>query len=275
MNTQPTVPMLMTQFLVLYRKELLEMRRSYKWLWVPLVFILLGATQPISTYYMPEILQASGGLPEGTVIQIPTPSAGEMMAKTLSQFSSIGILVFVLASMGVVAAERASGAIHMVMLKPVPVRSYLLAKWAGLMSLALTALTTGSAAGWYYTEVLIGHVDPVAALRSIGLYVLWFGVIAAFTVLASSGLRSLGAIAFVVIGTLALLSVVTGLLAGRMQWSPTALTGHAAKWLTGAAGAGGGAIAHPVLVSILLALALIPLLMEAAVPLFQRKLGSS
>jgi ABC-2 type transport system permease protein len=43
----------MSQFLVLFRKEMLELWRSYKWLWVPLVFLFLGIIQPAATYYLP------------------------------------------------------------------------------------------------------------------------------------------------------------------------------------------------------------------------------
>lgn len=49
---------------VLYRKEMLEMTRSYKLIWIPVVFIILGIMQPLTTYYLPEILKASGDVPQ-------------------------------------------------------------------------------------------------------------------------------------------------------------------------------------------------------------------
>lgn len=49
---------------VLYRREMLEMARSYKLIWIPVVFILLGIMQPLTTYYLPEILKASGDVPQ-------------------------------------------------------------------------------------------------------------------------------------------------------------------------------------------------------------------
>ena len=71
----------MTQWTVLYRKEMTEMARNYKILWIPIVFILLGVMQPVSSYYMPEILDTFGGLPEGTILEMPTPTGAEVLMK--------------------------------------------------------------------------------------------------------------------------------------------------------------------------------------------------
>jgi len=70
----------LSKWLVLYKKEWLEIIRSYKLIWVPLVFILLGAMQPVTTYFLPEILANAGNLPNGTVIKIPTPHASDVLA---------------------------------------------------------------------------------------------------------------------------------------------------------------------------------------------------
>ena len=78
----------MSKWLVLYKKEWLEIIRSYKLIWVPVVFILLGAMQPVTTYFLPALpLANAGNLPKGTVLEIPTPHASEVLAQTLQQFS--------------------------------------------------------------------------------------------------------------------------------------------------------------------------------------------
>ncbi|MDF2668654.1 MAG: transporter permease [Paenibacillus sp.] len=219
------------QWFVLYRKEMLEMMRNYKWVWVPLVFILFGASQPITTYYMSDILSASGGLPEGTIIQIPMPTGAEMMAQTLSQFSTIGVLVLVLAFMGAVSAERLSGAIYMVLMKPVPHHTYVTAKWAAMATLTGVSLLTGMMAAWYYTELLIGDVTAAALLQSFLLYGLWLAFILTVTLLLSILLKSSGSIAFLSVGIIFLLSIMTSILTRWMKWSPAALTEHATEVL--------------------------------------------
>lgn len=223
----------MRQWLVLYRKELLEMWRSGKWLWVPVVSILLCVTNPVSSYYMPQILDKAGNLPEGTIIQIPVPKASEVMASTLSQFGTTGLLILVLASMGIVAAERTGGIAAMILVKPVKHASYISAKWAGVLTLAGASFLAGYVSSWYYTELLIGHVDPGRCAAAFGLYSLWLVFVLTITLFMSTWLRGGGAVAFVSLFAAAVLSVLSGLLSRFTGWSPGRLTGYAGAVLNG------------------------------------------
>src|SRR5690606_11651471 len=109
---------------VLFKKEWIEMTRNFKILWIPLVFILLGIMQPVTSYYLPEIIKAAGELPEGAVFEIPMPTPQEVLVQTFGQYSQIGILVLVLAFMGIVAAEKNSGVSDIILVKPVSFANY-------------------------------------------------------------------------------------------------------------------------------------------------------
>ncbi|TMV19103.1 ABC transporter permease [Paenibacillus thermoaerophilus] len=84
-----------------------------------------------------------------------------MLAKALSQFGSIGLLVLALAGMGCVSGERRSGAAAMLLVKPVSRTAYLLAKWSALLALSLVSFAAGYAAAW----VLYGAVDRAGGRR--------------------------------------------------------------------------------------------------------------
>ena len=71
---------LMNLWFVLFKKECLEMVRNFKVIWVPLTFLFLAKLIPLTAYYMPKIIDALGGLPEGTVIEIPLPSPGRVFS---------------------------------------------------------------------------------------------------------------------------------------------------------------------------------------------------
>ena len=58
----------MNNSIVLIKKEYVQMLRDFKIIWLPIVFIFLGATQPIVTHYLPSILEALGR--ELSLIQI-------------------------------------------------------------------------------------------------------------------------------------------------------------------------------------------------------------
>lgn len=219
------------QWTVMYRKEMLEMWRSFKWMWQPLVFILLGAMQPLSTYYMPQILEMAGGLPEGAVIEIPTPTSGQMMAEMLAQFGTIGILVLVLGGMGVVASEKQTRTASLIMVRPVSHASFITAKWASMITLGTVSLLVGSLAGWYYTELLFGHVEFGDMILGVVVYALWLIFIMTLTVWMSTILKGNGAIAFMAILATIAISAATGWLGKWMAWSPSRLSDHAAQLL--------------------------------------------
>lgn len=70
----------MNNFTVLAKKEFVQMVREFKVIWLPLVFIFLGLTQPVVSYYLPSILKALGG---GQGITIDPSMAAQKAAKYL------------------------------------------------------------------------------------------------------------------------------------------------------------------------------------------------
>lgn len=215
------------RYMVMVQKELLELVRSYKLLWVPLIFVLLGIMQPVSTYYMPVILEHAGSMPEGTVIEIPKPLGAEVLAQTLQQFGTLGVLVLVLACMGTVSGERNSGAASLILVKPISVLSYIGSKWTSMLLLAWGSLTAGYLASWYYTGLLFGEVPFSGVLSSLLVYGLWLSFVMAITLLFSSLLRSPAAAAFSTLGGAVALSLLAGLFPKFMGWSPGSLSGFA------------------------------------------------
>lgn len=221
-----------SQWLTLYRKEMLEMTRNAKWIWVPLVFIIIGVMQPVTTYYTPQILESMGGLPEGAIIELPAPSQQEVIAKTLSQFGTIGVLILVLASMAVVSGERQSGVAAMILVRPVPHASYITAKWAGVQTLALASFVCGFSSAAYYTIILFGDIAVARLAQAFAAYGLWLAFIVTVTVFLGSWLRSSAAIAFVSLIAAVALALASGLFERYMAWNPAMLSNHAAAIVT-------------------------------------------
>lgn len=217
------------QIEIVWRKELRESWKNRKWIWLPLVFILLGVMEPISTYFMPTILKMSGSLPPGTVIHIPTPSAAEVFAKGQSQYSTLGLLILVLSFMGSVANERQQGVLELVMVKPVSHVSYLLAKWLAAVCLTLAALFLGDCLTWYYTVQLIGSLPLLHAALSALVYALWLVLVVTLTLVLGVMLSSATANAFITLLAAVLLSLLANLF--KWKWSPGNLPTHASNLL--------------------------------------------
>lgn len=223
----------MAAWSVMTGKELLELVRSFKLIWVPLVFILLGVMQPVTSYYMPILLEKAGNLPDGTVIEIPLPSGSQVLADTLSQYGVMGMLILVLAFMGIVSGERNSGAASILMVKPISILSYIGSKYAAMLLLAWGSLLAGYLASWYYTWLLIERVDFAPFMYSYLIYSLWLAFAMAATVWFSTLLRSAAGAAFSALGLAVLLSLLAGLMPKYFGWSPGALPGYAYQAVTG------------------------------------------
>jgi ABC-2 type transport system permease protein len=222
----------MRQWVVLLQKEILEMWRNFKWIWVPITFILLGVTEPLTSYYMQPILNALGGLPNGAEIKIPLPSAEEVLAAGLSQYGTLGVLIIVLGTMGIIANERKSGVAAQILVKPVSYFSYITSKWVGGLLLVWSSLLIGYLATWYYTGQLFEWVAFGDFLQSFVLYGLWLTVVLTITVFFSSALLAPGMAGFITLALTLVVSIVSGALSHLLEWSPSQLTSYASVLLT-------------------------------------------
>jgi ABC-2 type transport system permease protein len=216
----------MSQWFTLFQKELLEMWRNYKWIWVPITYILLGVSEPLTTYYMPQLIKSFGGLPEGAVFEIPPPTAAEVYIQGLSQYSTIGILVIVLSTMGIIASERKSGVAAMILVKPVSYFSFVTAKWAGGFLLLWLSLLIGSISTWYYTGILFAWIPTVDFIQSFLLYGLWLSVVLTLTVFFSAALMTPGIAGFLSLAIVIIFSIISGSLSTWLDWSPVQLTSY-------------------------------------------------
>jgi ABC-2 type transport system permease protein len=255
----------MSQWMTLFQKEILEMWRNFKWIWVPITFILLGVKEPVTSYYLPQIIKSFGGLPEGAVIDIPPPTAGAVLASGLSQYSTLGVLIIVLGTMGVIAGERKSGVAAMILVKPVSYLSYITSKWAGSLLLVWFSLLIGYLSTWYYTGQLFEWVAFGEFFQSFVLYGLWLTVILTITIFFSSALLSPGMAGFISLALALVVSIISGALSLLLEWSPSQLTSYASALLTT------GKLPDDTLPASLIGILLIVILLWLSVFLFKKK----
>ncbi len=220
-----------SRWLAMFNKELIEKARNYKLVWIPLVFIVLGMMQPVSTYLMPVILEKAGSLPEGTVLNIPMPSAAEVLASTLQQFSTIGVLLLALAAMGAVSGERNIAPI--ILVKPVPMSFFITSKWASYTVVTWGSILLGYGAAYYCTVILFGNTSFASFVQSWAIYCLWLTLMITIVIFFSSCLKSGAGAAFSAIGITLLLSLLVSFFPKQMGWSPGALSGYAASIVVG------------------------------------------
>ncbi len=244
----------MKDFTILMHKEWRENVRNYKIYWIPAIFILLGITEPVVNYFLPQILESSGGLPEGTVFELPTPPPEQIMMAVMEQFQTIGIVVLILAYMGTIAGERKSGTATLLYVRPLSFPSYFLSKLVMAAIVSLIGVWLGFLAGYYYTLLFFGNLEVVKLIQMVGTYSVWVLLILAVVLAASAALPNGGLAAASAFAVYLLAQLADGLFGTNWSVSPVKIPQYAAAWLTGKPDSGslGGAIAIALLIIILL-----------------------
>jgi ABC-2 type transport system permease protein len=220
------------QWSTLFQKELLENWRNKKWIWVPLVIILLSIMDPITNYYLPQIIESVGGMPDGTEITLPEFEPPEVVMMSLSQLSSLGVLVIVLLSMGSISGERKSGVSELVLVKPVSYSNYITSKWASLLLLVWISLFLGLLTSWYYTNILFGSLAFIDFLKVYFFYGLWLTFVVSLSILYNTLFKSAGLVAFFTILTIMVMSILTQIFKHIIEWSPNSLSDYILEMLT-------------------------------------------
>ncbi len=177
------------QLLALIKKEFLEALRNYKLIIVPVVFILLAALQPVTFYYLPEIMKLAT-FSEGAIIQIPIPTAEETIYSIYGQLAQVGLIIIILISMGTISNEIRNGVAETILVKPIKRSSYLLAKWILYFSITIFSFILGLLVGKYYTTAMIGESAWLPIIHSSAVIILYLLLFVSINLLLSTLLKS-------------------------------------------------------------------------------------
>ncbi|MGF7534673.1 ABC transporter permease [Bacillus mexicanus] len=209
--------------MTLLQKEWLEGWKSGKLIWLPIAMMIVGLTQPLTIYYLPEIIEHGGNLPDGMKISFTTPSGPEVMVSTLSQFNTLGMALVIFSVMGSVANERNQGITSLIMSRPVRAVHYIMSKWLIQSVIGIVSFAAGYGLAYYYVRLLFEHTSFSHFAESFGLYALWILFIVTAGLAGSTMFRSLGAAAAFGIGLTAAVSFVASIFPEGAKWLPAEL----------------------------------------------------
>ncbi|MEJ9229158.1 ABC transporter permease [Peribacillus butanolivorans] len=223
----------MNNFTVLAKKEFVQMVREFKVIWLPLVFIFLGLTQPVVSYYLPSILKALGG-GQGITIDpsMAAQKGGEVLASTLgSQFDQLGVMIIIVSTMGVVQSDKANGMLAFILTRPVTVVSYISGKVISNYLFVACSVVLGYLVSYLYVILLFTRVDFVDLLVALLFYLMWILFIVSFTTMISTIFNSQGIIALISIVFLLGCRIVVGLSPVIDNVNPASMSKHAMEVL--------------------------------------------
>jgi ABC-2 type transport system permease protein len=219
-------------FFTVFRKEMIEQGRTYRFLIVVAVFAAFGLSSPALAKFTPEMLKSIPGIPPGLMLAFPTPTIADAVGQYIKNMSQFGILLALLMAMGVVVQEKERGTAAFFLTRPVSRETFLLAKFAALAVAFTASLAIATLGCWYYTYILFEPLawGPFLALN--GLMLVVFLVYMALSLLGSTIARSNGIavglafLALIVIGGIGSLPSIGDYLPGHLfSWGASLVLG--------------------------------------------------
>jgi ABC-2 type transport system permease protein len=219
-------------FITVFRKEMLEQWRTYRFLIVVAVFAAFGLASPLLAKFTPEMLKAIPGVPPELLATFPAPTLTDAITQYVKNMSQFGILLALLMTMGVVVQEKEHGTAAFFLTRPVSRETFLLAKFASMTVTFIAGLSIAAIGCWYYTYVLFEPLAWGPFLVLNGLMLIIFLVYMALSLLGSTLARSQGiavGLAFVtliVVGGIGSLPSIGDYFPGRLfSWGVTHMLG--------------------------------------------------
>ncbi|MDT0110402.1 ABC transporter permease subunit [Listeria booriae] len=222
----------MRNIATLFQKEQMEQWRSLKFIWLPVVFAIIGIMQPLMMYYLPEIMGAAGAGEDGDAIAQLMGSVNEtqVMAGTLSsQFDQLGIIILIVALMGAIISEKNNGMLAFILTRPVEAWQYVIAKWISQALLAFISLLLGYFGAYYYVFLLYGSIDISSVLLAFGIYFVWLLFIISVVLLLGILFKSTAVVAMLAAGGAIILELVSGAKGWGQMFNPAYLSSNAVE----------------------------------------------
>jgi ABC-2 type transport system permease protein len=185
----------MTGFGAFLRKELIEIRRTWR-LWViPGMLVFLGITSPIIAALTPALMRSVAASQPGIVLRLPPPTALDAFAQFVKNLNQFVLIAVVITGAGVVSGERSSGTAILALTKPLSRGAFVVAKILSQVALLVAATTLGTMACLAMTAVVFGVPDAARLVTAVALWLLYATLLVVVMTLFSAAFRSRGAAA--------------------------------------------------------------------------------
>lgn len=117
----------MKSFSAFFKKECMELTRTYKLFLMGILFFILGVMNPLTARYTPELIE--NFMPEGMEILLPEPSAADSWMQFFKNVPMMGLIILVLVFSGMMAQELSKGTLLNILTKGMPRPTVLLSKF--------------------------------------------------------------------------------------------------------------------------------------------------
>jgi ABC-2 type transport system permease protein len=203
----------MSGFPAFLRKELSEIRRTWR-IWVlPGILLFVAVTSPILAELTPALVRSMAADQPGVVIEFPDPVALDSYRQFIQSLNQIVLLALIITSAGVVSGETRSGTAALVLTKPVSRAAFLMAKVVSQALLVVVSTTCAALLCWGLTYAVFGEAPPGELAGAAGLWLLMAALVIVVMTLLSVLINAVAGAAGAGIGLYFVLIILS-------QWGP-------------------------------------------------------
>jgi ABC-2 type transport system permease protein len=160
-------------FGVWIRKELLEVRRTWR-IWVlPGLVLAMAVLSPALARATPALLRSFASDEPGVVLEFPDPVAADALRQWGQSLNQIVLFAVIITSAGLISNELRSGTALLALTKPLSRRAFVLAKSLVQMGLVVVATLVGTVVCGLATWAIFGEV-PLGDL--VAMTVAWIAL---------------------------------------------------------------------------------------------------
>lgn len=224
----------MKAWLAFTKKEFVEGFRTYKFVIMLAVFLLIGVTNPLTAKLTPQLMETL--MPEGMKITLPEPTALDSWAQFFKNVPQMGLLVLVIVLSTMMSGEFSRGTLVNILTKGLPRNIVILSKFTMAASVWTLSYLVCFTATYGYT--LYFWKDSVANLV-LSVFCLWlFGILLIGALLLGGVLfrSSYGCLLFT--GGFVVVLFILDILPKLRKYNPVALASGNMALLTGDMAAG-------------------------------------
>ena len=210
----------MNNIITLFKKELLEIYRSKKFLILVILFLFIAISSPVLAKLLPVILKSVPETP-GLTINIPEPTWKDAVDQLVKNLSQIGLVVLILVFAGSIADEKGKKTLEIVLTKPISRKSFVLSKF--LASLVATkAVFIGAMIVFYlYTISVFGTFSLINFVWLSIFSLISLAFIVSLTVFFSTIAKSQIVALALAFSTEAILAIIFSLFKKIANYSPS------------------------------------------------------
>ncbi|REB08514.1 ABC transporter permease [Sporosarcina sp. BI001-red] len=151
----------MSSWLGFLKKEWTESVKSYKLLLTLLIFSVLGVMNPFIVKITPTLMK--NFMPEGTVLNLPDPTAIDSWLQFYKNFPQMGLFIFILLFSTMMSKELEKGTLVILLTKGLRRSTVITAKFAmgftyWTLAFLLTFIITYSYTAFYWDQSIVQHV---------------------------------------------------------------------------------------------------------------------